>query len=457
MIEGKECPEDIGNEEVEETVEETLQERTKRRTSYLALDPTFANLIQNLVNSLNPVSVPVYRMYGSLLIDSTLAPVREDSKDLYSAEFLHQLRKYKQSTKNYCHMFLTKSKIFMKVTINLLLELLEKHKDIPRKWDEATTKLLGHLLGVKKPQEILDIQELFKKESERLENGLKVSDHGLRQILNLVKDKDSRIVEAEKAVVNFNNNFSSLLKKLGSGKRLEKFTNLEQNITLLEFNLILHFESFRRFLMKDIIANLFEIHRLMSEHCGHLKSALQEVDVNNAVGQEATQLTFALSSIIDKKLKHFIKKKIGLAMSRIMKDEDLLEFFQHYYQFSYPAATMFVQSYLVVSYETKEKKTIRMILIIDSFGSLMGLHYNEKLFEKPHEHLVISRWFRERVLFVRHCSKINLTQQGDMLCTEIRGTEINIHFAFKELAEFADRTQGFKETFNRYHAQKLPV
>ena len=151
--------------------------------------------------------------------------------------------------------------------------------------------------------------------------------------------------------------------------------------------MLLLFERLYRFLVKSVVPKLFDVHAHISELLKQGVETVNKLSQTTGVVMEKKDVLFSLSSMLDKNLRRFVKRKICLDSKLILADVDLKEFFEECYDLKYPLDSYMCRLSLPCTYEFKAKLH-KMNLFLDCAGNLSSILYNPKSLDKPLSNLI---------------------------------------------------------------------
>ena len=425
----------------EDIAEESPDERIRRRTSMKMQD--FSNKFPvtplNIANERHPLA-SIKDLYGSLLFTEIQSKSQSKDPSFYgksTADFQTGLRKYKLQSKNYSSMFLTKSKVLIQLLSCILKQLIAKllatKEYLTKVKSQVKTRLEGQSLSQKDAENLSDFKQYlitFTDEisTRRLE---------LEDMWRIIEDTEGGYCHLSTLLLAFQGYIASIskyTKKIESKSKTSISLAKTKNPFILEFDMLLLYQRLYRFLIKSIVPKLFDVH-------AHITKTLQQgVEVVNKLTQRSgieilsKDLQFSLSSMLDKNLRRFVKRKICLESKLILVDEDLREFFEECYELKYPLETFMCKHSLPCTYEFKSKLH-KLNLFLDCAGNLSAILYNPKSLDKPLINLEPQKWITDHVLFTEHSSTLTISYDLPSSSITIKAYEGELPMTYKLIVD----------------------
>lgn len=421
---------------VEDIEEEAQNERERRRSSMREQEKlAFMAKFKNSKNS-EKVAHKLLSMLGNIdpqEPNSTSHSRAGDKKvSFLTKEIADNLRWYREYSKNYTEVYLTKTKLLYIIVLKVLSQYQQKVKEtqdyfkrmsdsMMKYWEGKALTIeivekMGELNQLIKSfdlqrrsidEEFNDLDQLFATLGEaqpnmttRINNsttfsGPNASKHRESVIHAQVETEESRkfhldpnCPEMIKQIVQsaecFQDSFARLFRKLSKSKTstglfdlFEDFADPVKNPFVLEHNMALNFQSCSFVMFTCILPKVFDLHRQVTDTILQGKSIL-EILYKRDPHLLSETVVFPLSSTLQTHFKRYIKAKLGLEDKKILKDEDLREFLVQKHLLSYPQISQLWKAGLLCAYKTKTKKVLQVLLAIDvgcSAHSVPG-HYD---------------------------------------------------------------------------------
>lgn len=407
---------------VEDIEEEAQNERERRRSSMREQEKlAFMAKFKNSKNS-EKVAHKLLSMLGNIdprePNSTSHSRASEKKISFLTKEIADNLRWYREYSKNYAEVYLTKTKLLYIIVLKILSQYQQKVKDTQDYFKKMSESMMKYWEGKSLPIEIVekmndlkqlihsfdlqrrsideefnDLDQLFATLGEAQPNMNSRINHSTTFTGPNVKHRESVIhaqVETEesrkfhldpncpemiKQIVQsgegFQDSFARLFRKLSKSKTnsglfdlFEDFADPLKNPFILEHNMVLNFQSCSYVMFTCILPKMFDLHRQVTDTILQGKSILEILYKRDPHLLSETVL-FPLSSTLPTHFKRYIKAKLGLEDKKILKDEDLKEFLVQKHLLSYPQTSQLWKAGLLCAYKTKAKKVLQVFLAID--------------------------------------------------------------------------------------------
>lgn len=302
-------------------------------------------------------AMPVDKLYGNLFMDYEGISFSLGLKDSATYnEFITSLKSYRLNSKNYALMFITKAKVMVDILHNIASKFETKLINTYKHYDDLASLI---------PQDQSADYKFYLSELRKFKD-FKLEELQVIKTL-LLGGQDSKenqyLKMIEKEVQIYLNAMSKMIRGLSeSPKYVASFATLESNCFVLEFHMVVLFEAFRRWLVKAIIARVYQHFQAFKEVAKLCEDFAKKQGLSKCLDFSSND---PISSMIDKTYKRFIKKKINLQPKFIISDQVLLEFFQEGYPINYNSSTFFCKKHYLCVGQDKDIKNLPVIMVID--------------------------------------------------------------------------------------------
>ena len=285
-------------------------------------------------------------------------------------DFLKNLKQYRLMSKNYCNMYLMKTKVMIKLLNSLNRELRTILRESSGMVGREIQRIKKHFEGV--ALDGTQASQFASLESFRFKH----DDFVKLKLGELEKLEFKETEEREGATTiehvlftnlyNFTSCFSNLIRKLEKEKSPNPCVRLsdEANLQVLEMNLLLAFENIRRDIFYRVLPCLFQVADDLKQRLGSGQKIIESLKLGPSLKFDLMIASVRLAALIEPQIKRFIKKKIGMENKIIMKDEDLEDFFRDFYPFKYCEVSYLCRAFLECLEERYNKKYLLMIDVV---------------------------------------------------------------------------------------------
>ena len=322
------------------------------------------------------VSLPVCvdEMYGDIHLkrDASGPPLElHPNRDLVESDaFLEHLKQYRLDSKNYCNMYLMKTKVMTAIVIDLLKRLEMQTKAFADQLEAEVKLALRSLEAEPGLGEAAQAQGGYlREELSALRHESYEARHELerrKKALGETSASSELTKELEQNALALRVALSRMIRSLiTKPKALGQFTAVEANPQLLEFYLLQLFERARR-TVADHLAKLFELQTKLNVRLGSVQAALLELQRLRGQPADPPQLPdLRLSRLLDRAYARFIKAKIRLCPEVQLQDAHVLEYFQDRRQLTYFSSSYLVRRHFFATCIPKELKPVPCLVVFD--------------------------------------------------------------------------------------------
>ena len=295
-----------------------------------------------------------------------------------NSESMQILKQYRLYSKNYANMFQIKAKVLVDILNNLLIEYSAQTVRLFQFFKLLRSHIKKKLQGMPLTEADIHHMNYIKYFLADFDMEVNTRDDELKEIIELLGEGDEKSVRPgfmttiRGITQSYINSVSLLIHRIEKDKLPHaqlsiQFSSSEGNPSLLEFLMLITFETFRKFTLEVAVPKIFDLHKRFQGRIGHgAKLAEHFYSSYPSVFGTLEPLNFRLSTLIEPTLKRYIKTKIGLEPKIILKDEDLREFFDEKFEFKYPDTNPFWVSFLNVFFEnTRTKELTPFLLTLD--------------------------------------------------------------------------------------------
>ncbi len=413
------------------------------------------------IDNLLQRSTDISKMFGNYLKDEA-EEVAAKRAAFYPTvqDFLKNLKQYRLMSKNYCNMFLTKTKVMIKLLNSLNRELRQKLRAsselVGREYHKIKKQVEGTALSQEQTKHFKDLEN-FKLKHEEF---VKFKANELEKFeLKETEDKEGVTVVEFVLLTNlyhFTSCFSNLIRKLEKEKNPNPTIRLneEVNVQLLEMNLLLTFESVRSELFYRVLPFLFKVTEELKQRLDSCQKFIEGLKLGSKA--DVTSGAVRLAALIEPQIKRFIKKKIGMENKVIMKDDDLEDFIRDFYPFKYCEVSYLCRAFLECIEEKRNKKFLLMIDVASAHQCLGNIicvpRGRSEIEEKAADTFVYHRWIKDRVLFCEICDCVTIKSSDNRKALTISSNLVDNDWTrtFKIPEESASAYQRFVQVYKQF-------
>ena len=322
------------------------------------------------------VSLPVCvdELYGDIHIKKDerepLVELHPNREFISSQDFLDNLKLYRLDSKNYCNMYLTKTKVMTAIIIDLFKRLEAQLRVMGDELDSTVRQALRDSEEEALSNEALHAQVNYLKEefaslrSEAYES--KIELHRRQKAVGEASATSHLLKEQELNSLALRSSLSRMIRSLiAKPKALSVFTSVESNPQLLEFFLLQLFRHTRRSI-NEHLSKLLEVQSKLNVRLGSVRTALLELARLRGEQAGAPQVPdVRLSKILDRVYVRFIKTKINLGPEVQLEDAHIAEYFQDRKYLTYFCSSYLVRKHFFATCIPKELKPVPCIVVLD--------------------------------------------------------------------------------------------
>jgi hypothetical protein len=322
------------------------------------------------------VSLPVCidEMYGDIHLKRDSRGLQLElhpNRDFVESDaFLERLKLYRLDSKNYCNMYLTKTKVMTGIAIDLLKRLELQIKAFSEELETAVKHALRSFEAESNHGEAARAQAAYLREelavlrSEAFESRQELVRR--QKVLGDSSASSELTKELELHALALRGALSKMIRSLiTKPKVLNHFTAVEVNPQLLEFFLLQLFERARRSISEHL-AKLFELQTKLNVRLGSVKTALQELQrLRGQPAELLQQPDLQLSRLLDRGYARFIKAKINLGPEVKLEDAHIAEYFQDRRYLTYFSSSYLVRKHFFATCIPKELKPVQCLVVFD--------------------------------------------------------------------------------------------
>jgi hypothetical protein len=419
---------------VEDIEEEAQNERERRRSSMREQEKLAFMAKFNIPKHADRVASKIFNLLGNIdpaeSESTSHARIEHKKTSFLTKEIAENLRWYREYSKNYTEIYLTKTKLLYLIVLKILGQYQSKVKEAQDYFKKMSSSMIKYFEGKVLTEEIvlkmcelkefiksfdlqrksideefMDLDQLFVTLGESQKNSQQRLGHVptftpsstvmyrasvIYENLEMDESKKFKIdpscPEMVKQIIQsaeyFQNSFARLFRKISKSKShsglfelFEYFADAFKNPFVLEHKMVLNFQSCSYVMFTCIIPKLFEVHGLVSNTIKQGKEIL-DVLYKRDPHLLSELVLFQLSSTLPSQYKHYIKSKLGLDDKKILKDEDLKEFLVHKHLLSYPRVSLLWKAAQLCIYKTKAMKPLQIILVIDVVLLLTSVYWH---------------------------------------------------------------------------------
>jgi hypothetical protein len=320
------------------------------------------------IDNLLQRSTDTSKMFGNYLKDES-EEIAAKRAAFYPSiqDLLKNLKQYRLMSKNYCNMYLTKTKVMIRLLTNLNRELRVRIKESAELVGREYQKIKKHFQGTTLDEAQTDHFKNFENFRQKHEEFVRFKFNELEKLeFKETEEKEGLTVIESVLLTNlfhFTSCFSNMVRKLEKEKVANPSirTNDEVNCQVLELNLLLSFENIRRDLFNRVLPFLFQVVEELKLRLDSGQKIVDGLKLGAKLKVDLSAGQVRLAALIEPQMKRFIKKKIGMESKIIMKDDDLEDFFRDFYPFKYCEVSYLCRAFLECIEERRNKKCLLMI------------------------------------------------------------------------------------------------
>ncbi len=374
------------------------------------------------------LAVSVEELYGDIRLKRDARTPQLDlrpTRDFVESDaFLEHLKLYRLDSKNYCNMFLTKTKVMTAIIIDLLKRLDLQTKALAEELEaavglalaspEASAPASGETAG----QVAYLKDELAALRTEAYQARLELSQR--QKSLGEASGSSPLTKELELQTLALRSAFSKLVRSLATRpKALSHFTAVESNPQLLEFYLLQLFEHARRCLGEHL-GKLLELQTKVNVRLGSVRTALLELLRLQGRPREAVQTPdLSLSGLLDRSYARFIRAKVSLAPDVRLEDAHIAEYFQDPRQLTYFSSSYLVRKHFRATCVPKDLKPVPCLVVFDvapthqCVGNINAFTFDPASLDRPAERFERQAWVSDNVIFSNHMANLSAALLAD--------------------------------------------
>lgn len=341
---------------------------SSRRESLKQNDELVCVIERRKTQKFETFAIPIEKLYGNLFVESEGHVISTAFKDGMSFQtYMNALKSYRLNSKNHANMFLTKGRVLNNILFGLLTELEKKLVPTFRFYENQFIQLKKHFEGREPDKQEIEKMNNFVSFLKNLKIDIEKKSSELKKITSSMKNPKGEnpfLVAISNANLIYSNAVSRLIRNLvKTTKNTSEFVILENNCFTLEFHLLIMFEFFRRWLLRNIVSSIYIIHESFQRGLEKGDGILEDLRPN--LNSITSNQSFGIPSLLEQNHKRFIKKKINLLPKIILTDESLYEFFYECYHLHYNSSSFYCRYHIKCKSISKEHGKCEVILAID--------------------------------------------------------------------------------------------